>query len=248
MANEIEVISPKDLLFTQSPLSAEQIALFYQKTPANKIQQRPAKGGGKWDYVQTGYVIDTLNRIFGYLWSFEILTNLEEAIKFAASGTCNVKGRLTACVGDKTIVKEQFGRCDVKYLTEPKLDADGNTVKDKYGNVVKVKTDKFLDLGNDLKGAASDALKKCASEFGLFRDIYHKEDFSELNIIGDDEKQQLEDLEIENAKKEMRKATTIAELRDIFTKFVPKIRTNKGVIASKNALKRKIMKKENENV
>lgn len=219
--SEIELITPKDLLFTNSPLTADQLALFYQRTPADKLMERPAKGGGVWNYVKTGYVVETLNRIFGYMWSFEVTTSIDEAMRVAASGTCVVKGRLTVHVGDKTLVKEQFGRCEVKY---------------------RKGTKEFLDFGNDLKGAGSDALKKCASEFGLFRDVYHKDDFEELDIISDEEKQQIDESAVEGAKERMRNAKTIEELRDIFVALPPHLRSNTSVVASKNALKRKIVK------
>lgn len=233
--NQLEVITPDDLLLTGSPFSADQIQLFYKKTPKDKLMTRPAKGGGTWDYVQTGYAIDTLNRIFGYLWSFEVLTSLEEAAKIAASGTCVVKGRLTVYAGDKTLVKEQFGRCEVKFKTAYNPETQQ-----------KERTDEFLDFGNDMKGAASDALKKCASEFGLFRDVYHKDDFQELAIVDEAEKQQLEETKVENAKKLMRDAKSLNELQSIWIKLPSDVRKIQTVIASKDALKRKFVKKANK--
>lgn len=232
--DNLPAITKEDLLVTSSPFEDAQIQLFYQKTPADKIMKRPAKGGGEWEYVKTGYVVETLNRIFGYLWSFEVLTTLEEAAKIAASGTCVVKGRLTAYVGDQTLTKEQFGRCEVKFKTA-------------FENGKKVRTNEFLDFGNDMKGAASDALKKCASEFGLFRDVYHKDDFLEANIVTEEEKQRLKSEKYDNAKAEMRKAKNMDELKEIFTKLPADIRGHKDVVASKNALKRKFEKKEKTN-
>ena len=43
--------------------------------------------------------------------------------------------------------------------------------------------EKLLDFGNDLKAAATDAKKKCASELGLFADVYAREDFFEADIL-----------------------------------------------------------------
>ena len=111
-----DLVTPDDILMTNSPFTADQLAVFYQKIPKDKIMRRPAKGGGTWDYIKTGYVIDVLNRVFGYLWSFEVLTSLEEAAKMAGSGTVVVKGRLTVNTSNGTqLVKEQFGRCEVKF-------------------------------------------------------------------------------------------------------------------------------------
>lgn len=228
-----DLVTPDDILMTNSPFTADQLAVFYQKIPKDKIMRRPAKGGGTWDYIKTGYVIDVLNRVFGYLWSFEVLTSLEEAAKMAGSGTVVVKGRLTVNTSNGTqLVKEQFGRCEVKF----KSAWDENQKK-------KIPTKEFLDFGNDVKGAASDALKKCASEFGLFRDIYHKDDFEELSVISLDEKQNREAAAIDDAKEAMRQAKNMAELQDIFLRLPIEIRGNESVIASKNTLKRKFLKK-----
>lgn len=224
-----EIVTPEDLLMTQSPFAPEQLAVFYQKTPADKIMRRPAKGGGTWDYIKTGYVIDTLNRVFGYMWSFEVLTSLEEAAKMAGSGMVVVKCRLTAFVNGMQIVKEQFGRCEVKFKTA-KLKK-------------RVPTKEFLDFGNDMKGAASDGLKKCASEFGLFRDIYHKDDFEEKEVISIDEKQNRHAVAVDEAKESMRKATTMAELQGVFLHLPIEVRSDQNVILSKDALKRKFLKK-----
>lgn len=228
-----DLVTPDDILMTNSPFTADQLAVFYQKTPKDKIMRRPAKGGGTWDYIKTGYVIDVLNRVFGYLWSFEVLTSLEEAAKMAGSGTVVVKGRLTVNTSNGTqLVKEQFGRCEVKF----KSAWDENQKK-------KIPTKEFLDFGNDVKGAASDALKKCASEFGLFRDIYHKDDFEELSVISLEEKQNREAAAIDDAKEAMRQAKNMAELQGIFLRLPIEIRGNESVIASKNTLKRKFLKK-----
>ena len=48
----------------------------------------------------------------------------------------------------------QFGRSDIKFKNEW---IDGK----------KIPTKEPLDLGNDLKSATTDALKKCASEIGI---------------------------------------------------------------------------------
>lgn len=228
MSRDLELLVTKDdLLLTKSPLSAEQMQLFYQRTPADKIKQRAAKGGGTWDYVQTSYAIDTLNRAFGYMWSFEVMTSLEEAAKIAASGTCVVKGRLTVHLGDNQIVKEQFGRCEVKYRTE-------------YVDGKRVKTNDFLDFGNDMKGAASDALKKCASELGLFRDVYAKDDFAELEVVDEEEKQRILDSETLAAQEKLSSAKDMNELKAIFVRLPNQIRMNEKVVETKDAMKKKL--------
>jgi spore coat polysaccharide biosynthesis protein SpsF (cytidylyltransferase family) len=39
-----------------------------------------------------------------------------------------------------------------------------------------------LSIGNDLKSAATDALKKCAAEIGIAADIYNAEEFREVQV------------------------------------------------------------------
>lgn len=156
----------KDLILkVDTPLSSKQLATFFTQTPKEKIKTRPAKGGGFWKYVSGSYTTQVLNSLFGYSWSFEILTSMTEALATANTGTVVVQGRLKVKIGDDWITKEQFGRKDVTY---------------------RKNTTDLLDFGNDLKAAATDAKKKCASELGLFADVYTQEDFFEATIMDPD--------------------------------------------------------------
>jgi len=154
---------PKDaILRVETGLTIEQVQKFFTKTPRDKIKQRPAKGGGTWDYVSGSYVTQVLNSLFGFYWSFEVITPMADALATARTGTVVVQGRLKVKIGDDWITKEQYGRKDV---------------------MMKKNGDTPLDFGNDLKAAATDAKKKCASELGLFADVYSQEDFFEAQII-----------------------------------------------------------------
>lgn len=176
MSKQIELAK---LLKTESGLTTAQIQKFFSETPKDKIRSRPAKGGGKWDYVAGSYVTQVLNSLFGFDWNFTITTSMDEALKTAATGTVVVQGRLEVRVGDRYIVKEQYGRKDVAYKKDTKVP---------------------LDFGNDMKAAATDAKKKCASELGLFADVYSKEDFFEAEVVDELEPTLLE--RIEKAKTE----------------------------------------------
>jgi hypothetical protein len=101
------------------------------------------------------YVKKILNYVFGWNWDFEVKEHGQEG------DSLFVLGRLTVRGGGATIFKEQFGRADLK----KKKDGTG-----------------YLDFGNDLKAAATDALKKCASEFGIASDIYGKNEFKEIKV------------------------------------------------------------------
>lgn len=161
------VVSAEDLaLVEQNTLNPKQMQLLLKKTPDKYVRERPAKGGGKWKYVSGGYVKKVLNIMFGWDWDFEIMEQMilhDEAI---------VKGKLTVRTNGKQVVKTQFGNKDVVYKKE----------KDEAGNRVP------LSIGNDLKAAATDALKKCASELGIASDVYNAQEFQSVEItISQDE-------------------------------------------------------------
>lgn len=178
--NKLALIDAKDLsLVDDNSLNANQLALILKKTPAQYVKARPAKGGGTWDYVTGGYVKKCLNLMFGWDWDFEIL---DEKILF---GEAIVKGKLTCRSNGKEIVKMQFGNKDIMYRRD--VDKDGNKIP--------------LSIGNDLKAATTDCLKKCAAEIGIAADIYNKEDFKEIKVAQNNTLQEL--TEIYNLKKDL---------------------------------------------
>ena len=157
----------------------KQILKILQRTPAEHIYSRPAKGGGTWSYVTGTYIKKVLNYVFGWLWDFEIIEHGEKGNQVW------VLGRLTVKDGKGlTITKTQFGRADIK---------------------CKRGTKEPLDFGNDLKAASTDALKKCASEFGIASDIYGKNEFKDIKktVKKDDQKE----ITFENAKGLIEKET-----------------------------------------
>jgi recombination DNA repair RAD52 pathway protein len=158
---DLALVSAEDLsLAGINNLNEKQLALILKKTPKQYVHTRPAKGGGQWEYVTGGYVKKCLNLLFGWDWDFEIL---DDKIQF---GEAIVKGKLTCRSNGKTIIKTQYGNKDIIFKKEP--DKDGNRIP--------------LSIGNDLKAAATDALKKCAAEIGIAADIYNKMDFKEVNV------------------------------------------------------------------
>lgn len=92
--------------------------------------------------------------MFGWDWDFEVTDDKVTPHQVI------VKGRLTCRINGRTIVKTQYGRKDI---------------------ICKRGTDIPLDLGNDLKAAATDALKKCASQIGIAADVYSDE-FNEISV------------------------------------------------------------------
>ena len=153
---EIIKIEAKELsLVENNSLNANQLALLLKKTPKQYVHTRPAKGGGTWDYVSGGYVRKVLNLMFGWDWDFEVVS--EQVV----GKQVIVKGKLTCRVNGRQIVKMQFGCKEV---------------------ICRSGTETPLNLGNDFKAAATDALKKCAAELGIAADIYNKQDFKEITV------------------------------------------------------------------
>lgn len=151
------------ILKVDTGLTLQQVQKFFTETPANKVKERPAKGGGSWKYVEGSYVTQVLNSLFGFMWQFEILTPSDQALDMAMkTGSIALQGRLKVKIGDEWITKEQYGRKEVAF---------------------KKGTKDPLDFGNDLKAAATDAKKKCASELGLFADVYSQDNFFEAEIV-----------------------------------------------------------------
>ena len=151
----------KLMLTKSSPISSEQVLQIFQKTPKKHIYQRPAKGGGQWDYVTGVYVKKVLNYVFGWLWSFQIVDKAREGDLVWVQGRLTINNPKTF---EPIIIKEQFGRAEVKFKKGTKIP---------------------LDYGNDLKAAATDALKKCASELGIASDVYGASEFKEVGIEDD---------------------------------------------------------------
>lgn len=151
------------LTLVDTPITPAQILKIFQKTPAQHKHQRPGKGGGNWDYVTGVYVKKVLNFVFGWMWDFEIIDKGsvkagEKIVQVWVQGRLTIRDPKTF---QPIIVKTQFGGADVKYM--------------------KSNPRQPLDYANDLKAAATDALKKCASEIGIANDIYGKNEFREIS-------------------------------------------------------------------
>lgn len=99
-------------------------------------------------YVEVGYVINVLNQVFGWDWDFRIW---DQQI---GNRQVWVRGELTVRLKGHTITKGQYGGADIKF---------NRTSKEP------------VSIADDLKAAASDALKKCASMLQIASDVYWKD-------------------------------------------------------------------------
>ncbi len=141
----------KKLTIPKTWMDQKQIMFLVQHTPREHVYKRPAKGGGTWEYVTGAYVEKVLNYVFGWNWDFDVLEHGREDEVVWVKGKLTVRG-----AQGQEISKTQFGRAEIKYRKGAK---------------------KMLDYGNDLKAAATDSLKKCASLLGIASDIYGKSEY-----------------------------------------------------------------------
>lgn len=105
-----------------------------------------------FDYIPHPYVTARLNEALGVgNWSFVIV----ETHWLKEEDTVVCHGKLTALIDTVWIHKEQWGG---QRANRKRRNADGTP-----GEIV--------DISNDYKGAASDALKKCATLFGVGEEL-----------------------------------------------------------------------------
>lgn len=136
-------------------LNPAQAMILSQRTPPDAIRYRIGRGNSqKLAYVSHAWVTRVLNEAFGFRWSWDV-TDTMIMPDLVDPAEVIVRGRLTVTTPDGgTVVKEQFGSADVKRY--------------KAGGVIS--------LGDDLKAASSDALKKAASLLGVALDLYGASD------------------------------------------------------------------------
>jgi len=139
----------------------EQAQALYDRltAPFEPVHRVPIGGGGDAPYLSGEQVVTRLNETLTPLgWTFTVVEHgiHAEADELWALGRLAVthrpdsEGRLQPC----DVVRMQFGSNKIK-----RAKASGQP----------------LDIGFDLKGAATDALKKCATLIGIGLDLTQKE-------------------------------------------------------------------------
>jgi hypothetical protein len=127
-----------------------QQTVLSQRTPQSAVRWRTGKGGKQLRYVDHAYVTRLLNNAFGWAWDFEILET-ELIVWNEKPFEVRCIGRLTVNANGAQIVKTQCGSQAIEFLR------DGSAP---------------VTIGDAYKGAASDAIKKCASLLGIALDLY----------------------------------------------------------------------------
>lgn len=125
-----------------------QVQQLAAMTPPEFIKRRKGRGGMMLDYVEANYIVARLNSAFRFNWDFTVV----DKIISTKSKSIATLGRLTVRFADGQVVtKEQWGSAEIKTYRE---------------------SNEAVDVPDDLKASASDALKKCASLLGIAWDVY----------------------------------------------------------------------------
>jgi hypothetical protein len=147
----------------QFPVKAKEVIT--RTLPRELIKQR--EGGGKkvLSYVSGSTVIDLLNEAFGYLWSWEVTAQFiqeSQPRKKYNSTEMEPQGPVAHVRGT---------------LSVPVMQPDGSMImliKSGFGS--KTVLGGQADQEHVFKAAATDALKKAASLFGIGAQLYRDED------------------------------------------------------------------------
>lgn len=141
---------PVDMNSKQTTLLSETLAKSLQEPfPPEMLRFNKAKG---LTYIPISEVIARLNRVLGIEnWSYEVVRAWREPDH---PDWCLAHVRLSVEIGRKTVVRDGYGGQQVKYK--------------KTGDVV--------DLGDEFKGAVSDALKKAAQSLGVGLELARTEE------------------------------------------------------------------------
>lgn len=140
-------------------VTKQSLDILSEATPRSEVKQRRGPSGMMLDYVEVGYVIQQLDRAFNHLWEFKVT---EQQI---GKDQLWVKGQLTVHLAPGfSLTKEQYGGSQIKRYKKQ------DPVSKQY---IENPDANPIDISNDLKAAASDALKKCASLLGVANDIFY---------------------------------------------------------------------------
>jgi len=130
-----------------------------------EVERQLSKGGTSLTYIPVSEVITRLNRVLGVdMWSYEIVHVGRDTIdpEFV---TAHVRLSATFVPTDSA-----------PSLTVTKDGVGGQKIK-------RTRNGDIVDLGDELKGAVSDALKKAAQHFGVGIYLARSEDSITLDLI-----------------------------------------------------------------
>lgn len=116
-----------------------ELAAYFPKESESKLK----KGGASLTYIPVGEVIARANEVLGFGWSYDVVDTARDGDWITAHVRLRVAG--TSDEGHYSASRDGFGGQKIKYT--------------RAGDIV--------DLGDEFKGAVSDALKKAFQAFGV---------------------------------------------------------------------------------
>ena len=137
----------------------EQLDIIAQGIPDALIKYRE-KGGRRYSYVELPVITDSLNKLFGNLWSWNILENCihDSGITDQKNGTTKKYVQVRGCL---TVPMQDPHNPD-KFIW---VQREANGAHALLGGDMEIRSSAF-------KSASSDALKKAASSLGIARNVY----------------------------------------------------------------------------
>ena len=143
--------------------SKEQMAIIKQGVPQSLISTRE-KGGRRYSYVEVSFVVNILNRLFGNIWSWNILETkvYDSGIKDAKN---NINKKYVSILGRLTVPMSDPNDKD-KFIW---------VTRDAYGLHALNGADMEMRSAA-FKAASSDGLKKAASTLGIAQNVYMSDD------------------------------------------------------------------------
>lgn len=164
-------------------LGEEIVEQIRAETPKELVWDRPGRGVAKFRYVPGFHFIQRMNELFGFAWSSDVDNWIIEKDQIVVKGhiEVHVPGttiertypdgmKETIRIDSLNIRKGQFGSSQIKRWTSSGKDH---------------KSGDMIDLGDDLKGAATDMMKKSCSQLGLFWDVYSNNEKDTQNKAND---------------------------------------------------------------
>lgn len=145
-------------------LPADKFELLMQPPPQHAIKYRQGGGGANYPYLKSGYVKLKLLQIFGLDRDFEVLPIDGNGAMYHLSTKDNKEVRVST--GNPTVMV--YGRLTLRIHG---TDKQGNPTSDVIATIRSpgfgsVEWRDKQELGDAVKGAASDALKVCAYPLG----------------------------------------------------------------------------------
>jgi len=137
-----------------------------QPFPLEVVKEYTTESGKVFKYIPTHAVIERLNEVTTQSWSFEIVKRQLVENEVIVHGRLTVTGRFSndepasSRSGEEEDSKTRSFASDYYYYSES---------RDQFGSC---SFQEDMSKGDTFKAAASDALKKCATEFGVGLELY----------------------------------------------------------------------------